>query len=183
MPDDAPDMRFLRRDIAFGTTTCGRSLVVSRRSNPSVGDILRTLARSERRWLIRRILHDMIGDPRPVIAGILALALIAVGLLIPLAKGMPFSGSRVVPVLVSSGGAILALVAVAWWLGVARDSLVQHLLVLRRCGQCGHPEADRGLHLSNQTAFARRNWRCAECGAEWVASGAFADAETRREAA
>jgi hypothetical protein len=131
----------------------------------------------------RRVLHEVFADSRPMRVGLFAITLLAGWLLLPLARGVPGARGEVLPtgMLLIGGG--LAVITLGWWIRIALDAIVQHLLILQRCGLCAHPAPDRGPHLPGEMPFAFRSWRCTECGSEWVASGAFPDAETRRDAA
>ncbi|MFM1831845.1 MAG: hypothetical protein RLZZ461_161 [Planctomycetota bacterium] len=161
----------------------GRPLVLTRRPRARIGDVVRVVDRREKRWLIRRVGHEVGGDPRPAIVAVLAAAMLFGRWMIPLAKGMPFArGTTVTTGLLILGG-VLAVIAVGWWARIAQEALLQHLLVLRRCGRCAHPSPDRGPLSGVETPFACRSWRCTECGSEWVGAGRFPDAETRRDAA
>ncbi len=131
----------------------------------------------------KRLIHDALLDPRPGVIAILAAATGLMVLLLPLAQGMPFTRNAHLHAGLVGLAWVLGCVASAWWWRLALESLMQHLLVLRRCGCCGHPEKDRGPRLSSVQPFACRTWRCVECGSEWVGTGAFVDAETRRDAA
>jgi hypothetical protein len=125
----------------------------------------------------------MFADLRPSVVAVLAAAMLGGRVLLPLAKGMPFVRGGQVASFMLGLGVVLAACAIAWWTRILLDALVQHLLVLHRCGRCGHPAPDRGLRIADHTPLACRTWRCTECGSEWVGAGAFPDAETRRDAA
>ncbi len=137
----------------------------------------------ERRWLIRRVGHEILGDPRPATVAVLGVAMLLGCWWIPFAKGMPFARGTTLTAGLLTFGVVLSMIAAAWWRRIAMDALLQHLLVLRRCGRCGHPAADRGPRSEDATPFACHSWRCSECGSEWVGAGSFPDAETRRDAA
>lgn len=141
------------------------------------------LSPRERRWLGRRLLHDVAMDLRPATVGLLAMTAAAAFWMLPLARGMPLARSETAVGVLAMIAIVLSAITLGWWIRIALDSLVQHLLVLRRCGRCGHAESDRGPRLASEEPFACRTWRCVECGSEWVASGTFVDAETRRDAA
>lgn len=146
-------------------------------------DVVRVLGRRERRWILRRIVHEVLGDPRPGTVAVLAATGLGARIILPFARGFPLSRHEPTMATLLMIGAVLAAVAAAWWTRIALDALVQHLLVLRRCGRCAHPAPDRGPLSGEHAPFACRSWRCTECGSEWVAAGAFPDAETRRDAA
>jgi len=148
-----------------------------------VDDVVRVLDRRERRWILRRLRHEVFGDPRPATVAVLAVAMLGGRVLLPLARGMPGAREEVVAGILLGLGVALGLIATGWWLRIAMDALVQHLLVLQRCGRCAHPAPDRGPRVADHAPHACRTWRCTECGSEWVAAGTFPDAETRRDAA
>jgi hypothetical protein len=166
-----------------GFTFPGRPLVYTRRPSPRIGNVVREVDRRERRWLIRRIGHEVLGDPRPGTVGLLAAAMLFGHWMVPLAKGMPLARSTTLTSGLLIVGLVLAVVATGWWTRIAIDALLQHLLVLGRCGRCAHPGPHRGPRPPEETPLACLTWRCSECGAEWVGSGRFVDAETRRDAA
>ena len=154
-----------------------------RRPRRRLVEILRVLSSRERRWLRRRVMHESLFDPRAGMVAILSTTFGLAAVLLPLAQGTPLARNGTVHALLLGVAAVLACVTVAWWTRLALGSFMQHLLILRRCGCCGHPEQDRGPVLATETPFACRTWRCLECGAVWIGAGAFPDAETRRDAA
>ncbi len=166
-----------------GITITGRPLVLHRRPGPRIGDVVRVVDGRERRWLMRRLWHELIAHPRPMVIAALAMAMLAGRVLVPLATGMPLARDTTFAAGLLASGLALATVAGVWWTRILRDAIVQHLLVLQRCGRCGHPAPDRGPRRSSHEPHACRSWRCTECGSEWVGAGTFVDAETRRDAA
>lgn len=153
------------------------------RPRPRLVEIVRVLSARERRWLRRRLMHESLFDPRAGLVAIFAATSGLAAAILPFAQGVPLARNATVHAALLGLALGLGCVTVAWWTRLALASLMQHLLVLRRCGCCGHPEQDRGPALATEAPFACRTWRCVECGAEWIGTGTFLDAETRRDAA
>ncbi len=137
-------------------------------ARPLPGEVITRLDSRERRWLARRLLHEMLWDRR-----FTRFAMVG-GSLLLLAGTLWAVPGRVVPApnwLLGSlgvlGGGFLSI-AVHGWFGTLRTELVQHLLRLERCGCCAHPKGV-GVTFDARDPWPRSSlrWTCSECGAAW----------------
>lgn len=151
---------------------------------PSPSEILSRLDRRERRWVLRGLIHELLGAGQINRIGAVGgsiLLLLAVLLSVP-DRLVPSPMPILMGMAMIGGG--VTMVAIFGWYRIIQDGSSQLVLRLERCGCCGHPAPPRTMGASAIEPRATHSWRCTECGAGWVGANAwFEDIEPLREAA
>lgn len=151
---------------------------------PSPREIFSRLDRRERKWVLRGIVHELLGAVQiNRIGAVGGSILLLVAVLVCVPDDLVPSPLPLLMGLGMIGGGV-SMVAIVGWFRIVRDGSSQLVLRLERCGCCGHHAPPRHSVIPGIEPRAVRSWRCSECGAGWIGANAwFGDAETRREAA